>query len=111
MKRNFKRLFEMRSSHKIKILSMALICALAVSVGALPTAQAATRYVDAGITGGDGSSWGSAYETIQEAIDATTPGDDIWVRAGTYSLTNQINVDVAVNIYGGFNGTEINKEE
>ena len=90
---------------------MVLICALAVSVSALPTAHADTWYVDAGVTGGNGSSWGSAYDTIQEAIDATSTGDEIWVRGGTYFLDNQINVDEAVKIYGGFNGTESNKEE
>ena len=61
MKINLMRLFKVRNIRKIKMFSMAIIFALALSVSALPAALAATWYVDAGATGGDGSSWVNAY--------------------------------------------------
>ena len=37
-------------------------------------ASAAILYVDANASpGGDGSTWGTAFDTIQEAIDAASP--------------------------------------
>lgn len=55
---------------------------------------------------GDGTSWETAFETIQQAVSAARPGDEIWVKKGTYLLSSEINVDKAVSIYGCFDGTE-----
>lgn len=72
-------------------------------------------YVDAGVPpGGDGKSWATAFRDIQSAINAASsiwticfsPKDQIWVKQGTYRLTNQINVNKVVIIYGGFSGGE-----
>lgn len=63
-------------------------------------------YVDNDPPSGDGSSWEEAFATIQEAIDASGAGDEIWVKTATYVLATQINVDEVVSIYGGFTGTE-----
>ncbi|MFW9943127.1 MAG: choice-of-anchor Q domain-containing protein [Candidatus Thorarchaeota archaeon] len=66
-----------------------------------------TIYVDGGLTSsGDGESWGTAYTTIQEAVDASYDVDTIWVKEGEYILTSQITVDKDINIYGGFAGDE-----
>ena len=63
--------------------------------------------------GGNGTSWGQAKQTIQEAVNAAAPGIEIWVKQGTYTLpagssssTSEILVNKVVQIYGGFNGTE-----
>jgi hypothetical protein len=32
----------------------------------------------------DGSSWPTAFKTVQEAIAAASDGDSVWVAAGTY---------------------------
>jgi len=32
----------------------------------------------------DGSSWDQAYRTLQDALDASAPGDELWLVEGTY---------------------------
>jgi streptogramin lyase len=65
---------------------------------------------DVGISG-TGTKWSHALKTIQEAIDAASTGDEIWIKKGTYLLSSQLNVDKAVGIYGGFDGSETQREE
>ncbi|HOJ35626.1 MAG TPA: hypothetical protein PLK93_03575 [Clostridiales bacterium] len=58
---------------------------------------------------GDGSSWDSAFGSIQAAIDAaaaTEPKGVVWVKAGTYTVSSTIVCKPGVNVYGGFAGTE-----
>jgi hypothetical protein len=72
-----------------------------------PTQQFGVWYVDGSRpSSGDGSSWGSAYKTIGEAVNAALAGDEIWVKAGTYGISTQISVAKAIKIYGGFAGGE-----
>jgi hypothetical protein len=57
---------------------------------------------------GDGGTWATAMKTIQEAISASRSGDDIWVKAGTYTSSG---ASLAVmkpdsSLLGGFAGTE-----
>ena len=68
------------------------------------SAPANVWYVDA-TANGDGRSWKSAFATIQQAIEAASAGQEIWVRGGTYTLTSGIVVDKTVALYGGFAGT------
>lgn len=49
------------------------------------------------------------YSSIQRAIDAANPGDEIWVSEGNYSENIELKSDVA--LYGGFDGTEIQRTE
>lgn len=66
----------------------------------------AVVYVNASSPGPihDGTTWGTAYQKIQDAVNAISADDEIWVAAGTYTET--INLKSTVSIYGGFAGTE-----
>lgn len=68
-------------------------------------------YVKAGSVG-NGSSWLSAYGSLQDALNDALPTDTIWVAAGTYKPTTTTDRSVnfkmkeGVAIYGGFDGSE-----
>lgn len=70
------------------------------------------RFVDnASVDPGGGDTWGTAFNTIQQAVDQASSGDDIWIKKGSYVLTASILVDKPLTIYGGFNGTEMLLEQ
>jgi hypothetical protein len=85
------------------------VARVAVILSLIPAlaAQARVRYVATDGGGTDGLSWGSAYRTIQQAIDdsAIGAGDEIHVKGGTYVLGLAITVNKAVKILGGYSGT------
>ena len=74
----------------------------------------AIKYVNASATpGGDGLSWATAYNSLQDALSNTYVclPNEIWVAKGTYKpdATNENTsfvIPVNASIYGGFNGTE-----
>jgi len=89
-----------------------LLAAAALTFLSSPAA-AVVYYVD-GENGGDpndGLSWDTAKATIQAAVDTAAPDDEIWVKAGTYAISSQIDVDKAVGIYGGFAGDETGRSQ
>ncbi len=60
---------------------------------------AATWYVDSDNSpGGNGKSWANAVDTIHQAIKQAKKGDEIWVKAGTYALSEPIVVNKAMGI-------------
>jgi hypothetical protein len=72
-------------------------------------------YVKAGVTNGNGSSWASAYDDLQDALAVAKycfAVTQIWVAAGTYYPTSGTDRTISfqlidrVSLYGGFAGTE-----
>lgn len=57
------------------------------------------------------TNWAEGFETIAEAIADANALDEIWVKAGTYAISSQIQVDEAIGIYGGFAGDEIQRSQ
>jgi hypothetical protein len=69
---------------------------------------------------GNGSSWASAFGKLQKAINAASPGTQIWVSKGTYYPTqtilnnssgpadrfNTFYIKKNIQLYGGFAGNE-----
>ena len=99
---------------KRNLFRCALLCCLTMfAVAALAgRLYAAVIYVDGAIgSSGSGASWPKAVKTIQEGVDAAVANDEIWVKQGVYLLTDQIAIAKALSIYGGFRGTEQNREQ
>ncbi|MDJ1500575.1 T9SS type A sorting domain-containing protein [Xanthocytophaga agilis] len=89
--------------------------------------QGATIYVKSSAVGANnGSSWTNAYTSLQSALATAVIGDEIWVAAGVYKPSVQIDFDASggsnirevtfslpngVKLYGGFIGTEVSLVE
>ncbi len=85
-----------------------------VNLGAYEQVDAPrTLYVDAGVgSSGDGTSWSSAYATLQAALATADSNDEIWIAEGIYTpdpggtdTTRSFRVSGGQNglkMYGGF---------
>ncbi len=80
-----------------------ILCVMAI----LSSANAANFYVDGSRADdtGNGQSWATAKKTITAAHALGAAGDNIFVKAGTYSFSAALSTNDR-NFYGGFAGTE-----
>jgi hypothetical protein len=71
-------------------------------------------YVNASATdGGDGTTWATAYNDLTVALNAATPGSNVWVAAGTYTTPDSSSffINEELSLYGGFAGTETSVDQ
>lgn len=99
-----------------------LVAGLALILGSTAWSQGVVHVNVSALPGGDGSSWATAYDGLQAALDdvAASGGalDTIWVAAGTYvpsvavtptdprTRTFLLPAGVDLTVYGGFAGGE-----
>lgn len=87
-------------------------CLLTVAL----TTHAKVIYVDSSYTGGvkDGVSWATPYSTLQDAVLASAPNDELWIAKGTYpapiidDTLRPIELTQNISFIGGFSGGESN---
>ncbi len=79
---------------------------------------AADYYVNVNnATPGSGTSWSTAFNTIQDGIDAaSSAGGEVWIAKGTYYVYSTSNADTlemksGVDLFGGFDGTETSRDQ
>ncbi|NLX72835.1 MAG: DUF1565 domain-containing protein, partial [Bacteroidales bacterium] len=81
------------------------------------SADAGVRYVKPGSSSSAWEGKSLLYSTINEAISAAQPGDEIWVAEGVYKPTGSTDRSISfvlkegVALYGGFKGNESSREE
>ena len=78
-------------------------------------------FVDASSQGGNGESWSQAFSSLQSAFDVGIEGDQVWVAAGVYRPTKELNhghprsatfaLDQRISLFGGFQGSETSIDE
>ena len=119
---------EFDASKRVADVSTSLIENTANYVHAQPNALLSTinfnikpiaiTYVNANtIAGGDGKSWATAYNSLQDALaNSLACNNEIWVTGGTYkphASDQSVSFLIPSNtkIYGGFNGTETAVEQ
>jgi len=80
----------------------------ASTIGSQPVYYVKTSGNDAAA----GTSWGTAFATLQQALSVASAGSQIWVAAGTYKPTTSADRSISfqlkngVAVYGGFTGSE-----
>jgi len=66
----------------------------------------AVVYVDGDRPGGDGSSWETAYRTIEDGITGGGEGQGFSIAEGTYTPSEPLMPKRGSQFYGGFAGNE-----
>ncbi len=103
-------------SKKLLFVAVFFVLFTLTSTLACNLAIAGVLYVDGefGVNPSDctgGTQWSEAFETIQKAIDCAADADEIWVKEGVYYLDSEITVNKPVYLYGGFTGSEVDRDQ
>ena len=89
---------------------------LLLSLGAGASTSANVVYINKNATGAthDGTTWGTAFLTVQAGIDGASSGDEVWVaksKQAAPSYVENITLKTGVALYGGFAGTETGRSQ
>lgn len=114
-----KEFFPVRSGLSISKITALIVLILCLGISSAWGAKPGPKiYVNASAADdGDGKSWATAFNDLQDALAAAEFGDEIWVAAGTYKPTETSDRSVSfvlksgVKIYGGFAGDETRLNE
>lgn len=90
-----------------------ILIGLLLSLHSVSLLASDTLFVRADVgTNGDGRTWPTAFRSIHIALATAVPGDEIWVARGTYAVSSEVlNIGNGVRLYGGFKGTETQREQ
>ncbi|SDE16956.1 choice-of-anchor Q domain-containing protein [Niabella drilacis] len=106
MKKNYAKMtIQNQENALLRKICLLAFCCLCISQG-----YATIRYV-APSGSGNGSSWLNASGDIAAMISASAPGDEVWIKKGTYTPAATLGMKNGVAIYGGFAGTEVQLSE
>lgn len=105
----------------LRAVALLVLLAMLILLAGPATSQVAHAggliYIVPGGAGAqDGSSWANAKD-LTAALTTATSGDDLWVKAGTYTpstggdRTASFTLKSGVAVYGGFAGTETQRDE
>ena len=92
-----------------RMFKLPLLISLTLLVFSFPAFSAVIRVRTDGNDLSNGSTWALAKKTIADALSASVSGNEIWVKAGTY--TERITLKSGVGVYGGFAGTETSRTQ
>jgi len=101
----------MKKFHTLIVRCIILI-AMVTATYTLPSHAATTWYVSPNGTDlANGTSWGTAWQTLHHVATNTADGDLVWVSNGTYSVTSEISITNAITIrgYAGASNTIVNR--
>jgi hypothetical protein len=86
---------------------------LVVAILLANTASANVFYIVPGGAGEKtGTDWDNAADLSQAALDLSNPGDEFWVKKGTYQFVGEDYLEIGdVSLYGGFNGNEAARDQ
>jgi parallel beta-helix repeat protein len=84
---------------------------VAICLFSCTSASASVVYVNRNANGSaqNGTTWATAFQTVQGGINAATSGDEVWVAASTPAApayVENVTLKADVALYGGFAGAE-----